>query len=155
MFQSLASVRAVLRDIQRDLAQDPQAWRGTGAWSLAEVLDHAAQSVEYSLDGFPQLKPALFRRTVGRVAFAMFKRKGRMSHPLAAPIPGAPALATDLAKSLHRLQAALDRFEAHPGPWPPHFAYGPLSREDYHRAHLMHLNDHWAEVVRASPELTT
>jgi hypothetical protein len=117
---------------------------------LAEVLNHAAQSVEYSIDGFPQLKPALFRRTVGRLAFAMFKRKGRMSHPLAAAIPGAPALATDLNAALDRLGVALDRFEAHPGPWPPHFAYGPLGREDYLRAHLMHLNDHWVEVTRAA-----
>ncbi|RYF40815.1 MAG: DUF1569 domain-containing protein, partial [Comamonadaceae bacterium] len=44
--------------------------RATGAWPLATVLDHLAQSVEMSLDGYPQPRSALFQRTAGRAAFA-------------------------------------------------------------------------------------
>ncbi len=29
-------------------------WRSTGAWTLAQMLEHAAQSVEYSMRGFPR-----------------------------------------------------------------------------------------------------
>jgi hypothetical protein len=36
------------------------------AWTLAQMLEHAAQSVEYSLRGFPEMKSGLFRATVGR-----------------------------------------------------------------------------------------
>ncbi|MBP6544899.1 MAG: DUF1569 domain-containing protein, partial [Piscinibacter sp.] len=42
--------------------------KATGAWDLPKVLIHAAQSVEYSLAGFPQPKAAWFRATVGPMA---------------------------------------------------------------------------------------
>ena len=32
----------------------------TTAWSWAQTLIHCAQSIEYSMSGFPQMKPALF-----------------------------------------------------------------------------------------------
>src|SRR5689334_3419236 len=63
-----------------------------GAWPLGAVLEHLAQSVEMSMDGFPQSKSALFQKTAGQAAFGVFRWRGRMSHGLADPIPGAPAL---------------------------------------------------------------
>ncbi len=39
-------------------------------WSPAEVFNHCAQSIDFSLDGYPQLKPAWFRSSVGPAAFA-------------------------------------------------------------------------------------
>ncbi len=121
----------------------------TGAWDLAQVLHHAAQSVEYSLQGFPQPKPAWFRATVGPLAFAVFSARGSMSHGLAEPIPGAPALALGqpLGPAVDRLVAALRAFESHTGPLAPHFAYGALDKPAYTKAHLMHLADHWREAV--------
>ncbi|MEK8031803.1 DUF1569 domain-containing protein [Ideonella sp. DXS29W] len=119
----------------------------TGAWNLAQVLNHAAQSIEYSLDGFPQPKPALFQATVGHLAFALFDARGAMHHPLDQPIPGAPALAADASvpDAVQRLLAAFDRFERHSGALQAHFAYGALDKPAYARAHLMHLANHWAE----------
>ena len=127
------------------LAERPP--RAAGAWTVAQVLDHAAQSVEYSLDGFPQPKSAWFRATVGPLAFKVFELRGAMSHPLDAPIPGAPALAVDasLDAAVRRLIAAFDRFERHQGSLKPHFAYGAMTKAAYTRAHLMHLADHWSE----------
>jgi len=129
-------------------AQPP---RMAGAWSLAQVLNHAAQSIEYSLDGFPQLKPALFRATVGPLAFKVFDSRGAMKHPLDQPIPGAPALdaKAPLDAALRRLLAAFDRFERHLGALQPHFAYGALDKPAYARAHLMHLAEHWSEFQPA------
>ncbi len=123
--------------------------RMTGAWDLAQVLHHAAQSVEYSLQGFPQPKPAWFRATVGPLAFAVFSARGSMSHGLAEPIPGAPALALGqpLGPAVDRLVASLRAFESHTGPLAPHFAYGALDKPAYTKAHLMHLADHWREAV--------
>ncbi|HWH82676.1 MAG TPA: DUF1569 domain-containing protein, partial [Burkholderiaceae bacterium] len=55
---------------RRALAALPAApLRSTGTWDVPQVLHHFAQSVEFSLDGFPQLKPAWFRATLGRLAF--------------------------------------------------------------------------------------
>lgn len=126
-------------------------WRSTGAWSLAQVLDHAAQSIEYSMAGFPEMKSALFRHTVGGAAFAVFKARGAMNHSLDEPIPGAPALAAPdaLPAAIERVLKALHDFGAYTGTLRPHFAYGELDKADYTRAHLMHLANHWQEVVRA------
>lgn len=123
----------------------------TGAWDLAQVLHHAAQSVEYSLGSFPQPKAAWFRATIGPLAFSVFSARGRMSHGLAEPIPGAPAIAAGqpLDAAVERLVAALRAFDAHSGPLAPHFAYGALDKKAYERAHLMHLANHWDEVAAA------
>jgi hypothetical protein len=139
-----------LDDARRALVRLPGApLRSTGAWDVPEVLHHVAQSVEFSLDGFPQLKPAWFRATLGRLAFAIFSARGRMSHALDAPIPGAPPIASGLPldTAVARALAALDRFERHGGPLQPHFAYGALDKAAFLRAHLMHLNDHWREFT--------
>jgi len=124
-------------------------YRSTGTWSLAQVLEHAAQSIEYSMQGFPQVRSPLFRSTIGNAAFAMFDARGAMSHSLAEPIPGAPALGTALPSAVERLLGALKAFDAHPGPLHPHFAYGALAKAEYTRAHLMHLANHWTEIVKA------
>ncbi|MCB1554136.1 MAG: DUF1569 domain-containing protein [Xanthomonadales bacterium] len=121
-------------------------------WSLPVVLQHLAQSIEYSLDGYPELKPGWFRATVGALAGRTFQRLGAMHHGLDEPIPGAPALTeAALDSSAQRLRDAVLRFEAHRGTLQPHFAYGALDRESYARAHLMHVADH-AQLVRNAGE---
>jgi hypothetical protein len=126
-----------------------QPLRTSGAWDLAHVLHHAAQSVEYSLLGFPSLNAAWFRSTVGPAAATLFSARGRMSHSLTEPIPGAPDIAQDqpLGPAVDRAIAALLAFERHAGPLQPHFAYGALDKADYRRAHLMHFANHWQEIV--------
>jgi hypothetical protein len=124
--------------------------RSLTAWSVPHVIEHAAQSIEYSLDGYPELRSETFRASVGALAFAAFKRGGRMWHDTTEAIPGAPPLAaTALAPAIARLRNALARFAAHPGAFAPHFAYGALDRDDYLRAHLMHLANHAREIVPA------
>jgi hypothetical protein len=124
--------------------------RHTGAWTLAQMLTHAAQSIDYSIDGFPEMKSALFRKAVGSVAFAVFQARGKMGHTLTETIPGAPALdaKAPLDKAIALALTALRRFEAHTGTLAPHFAYGELDKAQYTRAHLMHLANHWTEVER-------
>ncbi|WP_341890017.1 DUF1569 domain-containing protein [Variovorax sp. YR752] len=140
------SLPAALATLQALKDKPPRA---TGAWDLPKVLIHAAQSVEYSLTGFPQPKAAWFRHTVGPAAFAVFSARGRMSHSLSEPIPGAPDIAAGQAldATVDRLTAALRAFEAHSGALAPHFAYGALDKPDYTRAHLMHLANHWQEMA--------
>ncbi len=129
----------------RTLETLPPTARMAEGWTLSQVLEHAAQSIEFSLRGFPELKPALFRGTVGKLAFAVFDGRGRMSHGLSEAIPGAPALAAALLlpDAVARLSKALRDFDAHTGALQPHFAYGALDKGAFARAHLMHLADHW------------
>ncbi len=132
------------------LAARPGA-RTTGAWPIGTVLAHLAQSIEMSLDGYPAPRSALFQHTVGTGAFAFFRWKGRMTHGLAEPIPGAPAIApgTEQQAGAGRLREAIGRFQRHTGPLAPHFAYGPLTRADYAIAHALHIANHRDEIVEA------
>jgi len=134
---------AAAADAVARLAQAPGR-RGDAGWNWAQTLEHCAQSIEYSMTGFPLMKPVLFQRTVGAAAFAVFSWRGRMSHDLAEPIPGAPAIdrGTDQARALARLQAAVAAFAAWSGPLQPHFAYGPLDKAAYERAHALHIANH-------------
>lgn len=113
-------------------------------WSPAEVFNHCAQSIEYSLEGYPELKPAWFRHSIGPAAFAVFSARGAMRHPLQEAIPGAAPLAepTGQDAALQRLQAAFVRFATHTGALQPHFAYGALDHDAYSQAHVLHLYNH-------------
>lgn len=100
------------------------------------------------MDGYPQMKPAWFRASVGALAGRAFQRVGAMRHGLDEPIPGAPAMQdTPLPVAIDRLRVAMGRFAAHEHALHPHFAYGSLDRSSYTRAHLMHIADH-AQLVR-------
>ena len=116
----------------------------SSAWAMPAVFAHLAQSIEMSMDGFPQHKSAAFQSTVGTAAFAWFKFRGAMSHNLAEPIPGAPVLpqSGEWAPHALRLRQAVQRFQAHTGSLQPHFAYGALSHKDYALAHAMHIANH-------------
>jgi hypothetical protein len=116
-------------------------------WNLSQVLQHLAQSIKYSMQGFPALRGAWFRSSIGSAAFAVFNARGKMSHTLDEPIPGAPALdASQLLKtSVNRLLEAMDAFAQFNGTLRPHFAYGELTKPQYERAHLMHLANHWTQ----------
>jgi hypothetical protein len=143
-FPTLASAQSALDALQK------QPKRTSQGWKLPAVLVHAAQSVEYSLTGFPEMKPAWFRASAGTLAFAVFDAKGSMHHSLTEPIPGAPALGEPaLEAAVQRLQKALRDFEVHRGTLAPHFAYGALDHAQYARAHLMHLANHWEDVIPA------
>ena len=144
--ERFGSIGAALQTLEQLGAGAP---RMTGAWDLPQVLHHAAQSIEYSITGFPAPKPAWFRASLGAYAFALFNARGQMTHSLAEPIPGAPAIAPGqpLTPAIARAIAALQAFERHAGALAPHFAYGALAKPAYTRAHLMHLADHWRETA--------
>ena len=83
---------------------DPKAFAPRFAWALA----HCAQSIEYSLTGYPKLRSGLFRATIGPLAKRKFIRANRMSHDVSAPVPGAPVLdGDDVAAAKARLVAAV------------------------------------------------
>lgn len=116
-----------------------------GAWTLAQAIAHCAQSVEYSLTGYPKLRSRLFRATIGPLVKRKFLRAGRMSHDVTAPVAGAPAIAdVSFDDARQRALAALAAFRNHDAPMAPHLAYGPCSKIEYATLHLLHLQDHLA-----------
>jgi hypothetical protein len=113
-------------------------------WTTAQHLEHCAQSIEYAVTGYPKLKPAFVRSTVGKLVKNKFLGQGEMSHDTAAPVAGAPALdaSMTLEAARARLRAAIETFRAHPGPYAPHLVYGPCTRDEYERLQSMHVADH-------------
>ena len=120
----------------------------TGEWNLYQIFTHCAQSVEYSMSGFPQHKPELFKNTVGQLAFSLFSSKGKMTHSLSEAIPGAKAFSSveETEVALARFKKSMIAFKAFEGNLAPHFAYGDLSKEEYEIAHAMHFYNHLQEV---------
>lgn len=113
-------------------------------WPAYTVFSHLAQSIELSMSGYPSLKSPAFRHTAGPAAFFVFTAAGAMRHSLTEPIPGAPAIdeSGDTQAALERLLVALKTFADYEGELAPHFAYGPLSKDEYAQAHTMHIRDH-------------
>lgn len=141
---SLAAAFAALDRL--DAAVDIKA---TGEWRPYRIFSHVAQSIEMSMTGYPRHESALFKNTLGATAFSVFRKTGRMRHDLSEPIPGAPVLEVDgdLKLALQRLRTALVDFDSFEGDLQPHFAYGALSKSQYAAAHVMHLNNHLAEIT--------
>ncbi|MCL1065593.1 DUF1569 domain-containing protein [Shewanella olleyana] len=126
----------------------------TGKWDLNQIFNHCAQSVEYSMTGYPEHKSEVFKQTVGTLAFSAFAAKGKMKHNLSEAIPGAPALletkplSTEyILTALSRFTTSLTDFESYTGKLQPHFAYGELSKQEYTLAHAMHFNNHLLELI--------
>jgi hypothetical protein len=142
-----ATLAQALQEAVRLTAASARPLEPATAWSWSQTLEHCAQSIEFSLQGFPQPKSAWFQHTAGAAAFSVFAWRSRMTHNLAEPIPGAPALPAavpDASAALARLQRAARDFAAHAGPLQPHFAYGALGRAQYEQAHAMHLANHFS-----------
>jgi hypothetical protein len=139
-----ATVADAMREVERLASAAVGPLAPATAWSWSQTLVHCAQSIEYSLMGFPAPKSALFQNTLGRAAFNLFALRGRMSHNLAEPIPGAPVLeaSAQALAALARLRKAAQDFSTHTGPLHPHFAYGALGKAQYEQAHAMHLANH-------------
>ena len=143
-FSSLSDAAAALRELRGN----PDA-AVAGPPTLHQMLVHLAQSIDCSRTGYPQMKPAWVRATVGRLVLGLFLWRGAMRHDLAAPVPGMPAIGPegDLGAAWDRLLGAISAFQRHEGPMQPHFVYGELDKATYDRVHAMHIADHLAAVA--------
>jgi hypothetical protein len=117
-------------------------------WQLSRTFDHLAQSIEFSMTGYPEMKSKVFQSTVGQVAFAVFQARGKMSHSLEEPIPGEIIVSPMSSgnEALSRLITALEHFDSFKRALKPHFAYGQLSKVEYLNAHIMHINNHFEGI---------
>jgi hypothetical protein len=120
----------------------------TGEWNLYQIFTHCAQSVEYSMLGYPEHKPDIFKNTVGNTAFSLFSAKRKMTHALNEAIPGAPEFSSDenIDNAFERFKKSLIDFKKYDGVLAPHFAYGQLTKIQYEAAHVMHFNNHLQEI---------
>ena len=140
---SIDKVLALLAKLKESTLQS------TGVWDVATIFTHCAQSIEMSVTGYSEHKSPVFKLTVGSLAFSAFSAKGQMTHSLDEPIPGAQLISKNgnLADAYNRLITALANFQTYNGPLAEHFAYGHLTKDEYERAHVMHILNHLKEVI--------
>ncbi len=120
----------------------------TGTWDVSQIMRHCAQSIDFSLTGFPTVKPYLFRKTIGKLVSSHFLSKGTMNHNLNDPIPGAPELipSADFQKGITILKKSIHSFLEYKGELKMHFVYGEASKEDYEKFHAMHIANHFSAL---------
>lgn len=147
VFATLADALAELARLSKAVAFNPAA-----TWTWSKTLLHCAQSIDYSMTGYPQAKSALFQHTAGAAAFSYFNSRGRMSHNLLEAIPGAATLDANAATAhaLAALRTSIDNFQKFTGLLQPHFAYGALNRVEYEKAHAMHIANHLSVFTQAA-----
>ena len=135
-----------LTDRLRERLDDPEAGllAPGGTWNLSQTLQHCAQTVRYSVTGYPRLKPAFFRATAGAVAKRVFLRRGATRHALDAELDGAPPLDPQIpaARAAADLADAVALFGGHTGSHAVHPAYGRCTHDEFARLHAMHLAEH-------------
>jgi hypothetical protein len=124
-------------------------YQTSGNWDLHQIFNHCAQSIEYSMIGYPEHQSELFKSTVGKLAFTAFLSKGKMTHGLSEPIPGAETIvkSNNIELAYQRLKESLVNFQNFEGKLAPHFAYGALNKLEYEKAHVMHINNHLSEIM--------
>ncbi|TFC59948.1 DUF1569 domain-containing protein [Cryobacterium sp. TMB1-7] len=115
-----------------------------GTYSFSETAQHAAQSIGYSMTGYPHLAPVSLRVTVGRAVKHLFLRRGAMRHNLSAPVSGAPELdpaMPDLA-AVAVLRTAVNALVAFTGDLQPHPTYGRCTKAQVANLQTQHLREH-------------
>jgi hypothetical protein len=127
-------------------ALDLTAIESTGDWGLGRMFSHLAEGVDFSMHGYPVQKRKLFQATIGTVAFKVFEMRGRMSHGLNEPIPGEVVADPSAQDGMSRLWTSLETFRDFEGAPQPHFAYGELTKQQFGKAHLLHIENHLQEV---------
>jgi hypothetical protein len=117
--------------------------RQLGNWTLAQIFDHLARSMNVSVDGTHERFP-----WAQRIALRLL-RKRIITHPLK---PGynvpenvavllRPETTPGLRESLWKLRSAAIRFQA-ASKFPPHPAFGMLTRDEYQSLALRHAELH-------------
>lgn len=144
---TLADALRELDKLTNAVALNPGA-----TWTWSKTLLHLAQSIDYSMTGYPEPRSALFQHTAGSIAFSYFNSRGRMSHNLLEAIPGAAKLDANAATAIAvtTLRKSVDTFTQFTGPLQPHFAYGALTKAQYEKAHAMHIANHLSAFKQAT-----
>ena len=138
-FDSLADVRHEAESLLRD------GYDRAGNWSLGRICHHLSNGLNYSRDGFPQMKPWILRQ-IGHSFFlpGILKRKVvRVRFP--APIP-TDYDGTD-EEGVQLLMDGIDRFQRPNGVHCEHTILGKMNGDQWLQFHLWHCEHHFSFLI--------
>ncbi len=139
-----------LNDVREFLVHDLHKFDLVSAghgWSLYKTLLHCAQTIEFSMSGYPKLKPLIIRRTVGRIVLKKFLKNNKMKHDLTAPVPGAAEIADEgnISEAVAVSVKTIDDFMSYSGQYKEHLLFGKLSKKEYDEYFTLHYADHFSD----------
>jgi hypothetical protein len=116
-------------------------------WSPYKTFVHCAQTIDYSIKGYPKNKPVIIQKTIGKLVLKKFLKQGFMKHSLTAPVPGAPDIGEDGSSNdgLNILIKSIDQFEKYNGSLSKHLIFGEMTKEEYSMYFAMHIYNHLEE----------
>jgi hypothetical protein len=139
-------LRDVLADVE-ELARQGQV-RALGNWTPAQIVQHVARFIRYSIDGFPFTAPA-WLRPIGRMLRSRFllrpwKPGIRLRGGSRAMEPDADvtwdAAVADLRREIGRVQAGARMTHKSP-------LFGALVHEEWEQLHCRHAELHFSFLV--------
>lgn len=120
----------------------------TTEWSPYQIFVHCAKTIDYSMNGYPLLKPVIIRNTIGKIAIGKFLRQGYMKHNLLADVPGSPSIENNgsTSEGIKILLDSIARFQANGKELKMHLLFGQLSKKQYDYYFAMHIADHLSSL---------
>ncbi|MFO0874382.1 MAG: DUF1569 domain-containing protein [Phycisphaerales bacterium] len=141
---SFDTLRAALRDAESFGAKGPS--RTLGNWTAAQIVEHVAITIDFSVDGFPpEMRPGLPLRLLGRLMKKSFVRN-RMKPGFTLPRKMQaflPSPDVSWGRAMDHLRRAIDRFEK-AGALSNSPFLGTMSREDWVNLHRHHAEMHFS-----------
>jgi hypothetical protein len=126
--------------------------RQLGNWTVAEIFDHLARSMNVSVEGtdeqFPWALRIALRPLRKRIIANPMKPGYRVPENVAILLR--PESHIGLRESLWKLRSAASRFESAVS-FPPHPAFGLLTRDEYRSLALRHAELHMSFVQPIQP----
>lgn len=136
--ESLEEAKKELLKLSEEGRKEPEGW------SFYKTFSHCAKTIDYSIAGYPALKPAIVRSTIGKLAIQKFLKQGYMKHDLQADVPGSPEIMNQgsFSDGIEILLDSIDKFQAYQGDLKPHLLFGTMNKEAYDKYFAMHIADH-------------
>ena len=124
------------------------SYQRAGSWSLAQVCEHMARVMTMSMDGFGDMRVPWYIRVAGPLMKRVVLKRGKMPAGVRGPKEMMPADSTaDDGRQLDDFLAAIERYERFDQPLQPSPLFGPTTREEWDRVHLIHAAHHLSFIV--------
>ena len=119
-----------------------------GNWSFAQILDHLADTMNSSIDGFPFKAPWFFRWCIAPlIKNSILTRPMKAGHKLPKKYSSfLPSEDCTIEEALPKVLNAIKRFETET-PTADHPGFGKMASEEWTQLHLRHAELHMSFVV--------
>lgn len=140
---------ATLAEVMPEVDRLLKGHKTVGRWSLGQICKHLTQTINGSVEGFPEKAPWVIRKTVGPIAKRHVLSSGKMPTGMKLPEKHLPRPDLDARAEAEALRGALSFYSAHVGPLADHPLFGPLGHDQWSLLHCIHCAHHlsFAEPV--------